>query len=139
MTWARLDQIRRNMESGDPGSSTDLVSPAGGGSACPLVDVLTDEEIRDGADFDDGADIDIIMMGPPMDGSFARLPDLKLVISPCAGIDELIDDPYLASDTAVYPAQDPAGDKMLDDYALLLTLFHHRNMQDFLAANVTTA
>jgi len=104
-----------------------------------LVDALPDEEVRDGADFDDGAHIDIIMMGPPMDGLFARLPDLKLVIAPCAGIDDLIDDPDLASDTAVCRAQDPAGDKMLDDYALLLTLFHHRNMLDFLAANVTAA
>ena len=104
-----------------------------------LVDALPDEEVRDGADFDDGAHIDIIMMGPPMDGLFARLPDLKLVIAPCAGIDDLIDDPALASDTAVCRAQDPNGDKMLDDYALLLTLFHHRNMLDFLAANVTAA
>jgi len=68
-----------------------------------------------------------------MDGSFARLHDLKLVISQCAGIDDL----DLAPDMAVCRAQDPAGDKMLDDYALLFTLFHHRNMLDFLAANAT--
>jgi glyoxylate/hydroxypyruvate reductase A len=102
-----------------------------------LADIFPDEEVRDGLEFGDGADIDIVVMGPPIDGLFARLPNLKLVISQRAGIDDLIADPDLAPDAAVCRAQDPTGDRMLDDYALLLTLFHHRNMPDFLAANAT--
>ena len=102
-----------------------------------LADAFPAEEILDGTDFSDGADIDIVVMGPPVDGLFARLPNLKLVISQRAGIDDLIADPDLAPDAAVCRAQDPAGDRMLDDYALLLTLFQHRNMLDFMAANVT--
>ena len=77
-------------------------------------------------------------MGPPVDGLFSKLPNLRLVISQRAGIDDLIADPDLASDVSVCRAQDPGGDRMLEDYALLLTLFHHRNMLDFLAANQTT-
>ena len=104
-----------------------------------LADAFPDEEVRDGLDFDNGDDIDIVVMGPPVDGLFARLPNLKLVISQRAGIDDLIADPDLAPDAAVCRAQDLAGDTMLDDYALLLTLFHHRNMPDFLAANAIAA
>ena len=102
-----------------------------------FADALPDEELYDGLDFDDGAPIDIVVMGRPIDGLFARLPNLKLVISQRAGIDDLLADPDLAPDAALCRAQDPAGDRMLDDYALLLTLFHHRNMVDCLAANET--
>jgi glyoxylate/hydroxypyruvate reductase A len=102
-----------------------------------LGDVFPDEEILDGVDFGDRTDINIVIMGPPVEGLFARLPNLQLVISQRAGIDDLIADPDLAPDVAVCRAQDLGGDRMLEDYALLLTLFHHRNMVDFLAANQT--
>jgi glyoxylate/hydroxypyruvate reductase A len=102
-----------------------------------LADAFPDEDVHDGLEFGDGAPIDIVVMGPPVDALFARLPNLKLVISQRAGIDDLIADPDLAPDAALCRAQDPAGDRMLDDYALLLTLFHHRNMPDLLAANAT--
>lgn len=102
-----------------------------------LGDAFPEEEILDSQDFGDRTDIDVVIMGPPIDGLFARLPNLKLVISQRAGIDDLIADPDLAPDVLVCRAQDAGGDKMLEDYALLLTLFHHRNMLDFLAANQT--
>jgi glyoxylate/hydroxypyruvate reductase A len=102
-----------------------------------FTDVFPDEEILDGVDFDDGTPIDIVVMGPPIEGLYARLPNLRLVISTRAGIDDLINDPDLCADATICRAQDPGGDRMLDDYALLLTLFHHRNMPDLLAANET--
>lgn len=102
-----------------------------------LSDAFPQDDILDGIDFDGGSAIDIVVMGPPVEGLFARLPNLKLVISQRAGIDDLIADPDLAPDVMVCRAQDPAGDRMLEDYAMLLTLFHHRNMLDFLAANQT--
>lgn len=102
-----------------------------------LGEAFPQDEIRDGAEISDGTDIDIVIMGPPVEGLFAKLPNLKLLISQRAGIDDLIADPDLASNVAVCRAQDPAGDRMLEDYALLFTLFHHRNMLDFLAANQT--
>lgn len=102
-----------------------------------LCEAFPDENIIDGIDVDDDNDIDIVIMGSAVSGLFARLPNLKLVISQRAGIDDLVADPDLAPHVTVCRAQDPAGDKMLDDYALLLTLFHHRNMPDFLAANDT--
>ena len=102
-----------------------------------FADNFPDEQVRDGTGFDDGMDIDIVVMGPPVEDLFARLPNLKLVISTRAGIDDLITDPDLAPGASLCRAQDPSGDRMLDDYALLLTLFHHRNMPDLLAANAT--
>ena len=102
-----------------------------------LAEAFSDETVLDGLEFDDGGAIDMIVMGPPVDGLFARLPNLKLVISTRAGIDDLIGDPDLAANATVCRAQDPAGDRMLDDYALLLTLFHHRKMTDLLVANGT--
>jgi glyoxylate/hydroxypyruvate reductase A len=138
MTWALSEQIHPDKES-DPSMAILLISSPDRVAAWRSVfaDAFPDEQVRDGTGFDDGADIDIVVMGPPVDGLFARLPNLKLVISTRAGIDDLLADSDLSPDAAVCRAQDPAGDRMLDDYALLLTLFHHRNMPDFLAANAT--
>ena len=96
-----------------------------------FADSFPGDQILDGLEFSNGADIDIVVMGPPVEGLFARLPNLKLIISQRAGIDDVIADPDLPADAIVCRAQDPAGDRMLDDYALMLTLFHHRNMADF--------
>ena len=102
-----------------------------------LADSFPDETVLDGVDFDDRSGIEIVVMGPPVAGLFARLPDLKLVISQRAGIDDLIADPDLPPDVVVCRAQDPSGDRMLEEYALMLALYHHRNMTDLLAANAT--
>lgn len=138
MTGALSDQTRPDKEP-DRTMAILLISTPDRVAAwrTAFADVFPDEQVRDGAAFDDGADIDIVVMGPPVDGLFARLPNLKLVISTRAGIDDLLADPDLAPDAAMCRAQDPAGDRMLDDYALLLTLFHHRNLPDLLAANAT--
>ena len=55
-----------------------------------LGEAFPQDDILDGTDFEDGAAIDIVIMGPPVEGLFARLPNLKMVISQRAGIDDLI-------------------------------------------------
>jgi glyoxylate/hydroxypyruvate reductase A len=138
MPRAELDQTHRNKEIYSAMAILLISAPQRVTAwRAALDDAFPNEQIKDGTDFDDGADIDVVIMGPRIDGLFARLPNLKLVISQRAGIDDLIADPDLAPDVAVCRAQDPGGDRMLDDYALLLALYHHRNMPDLLAANET--
>jgi glyoxylate/hydroxypyruvate reductase A len=92
------------------------------------------EEVRCWPEIGPPADIDIVIYGGNQPDLFGRLPNLKLVIAQRAGIDDLLDNPELADDVAICRAQDPAGDRMLDDYALMLALFHHRHMPEFLLA-----
>jgi glyoxylate/hydroxypyruvate reductase A len=93
------------------------------------------EDIRCWPGMGEPADIDIVVYGGNEPELFGKLANLKLVISQRAGIDDLIGNPHLSQDVAICRAQDPKGDRMLDDYALLLTLYHHRHMPDLLAAN----
>jgi len=79
-------------------------------------------------------DIEIVLLATPRPGLFAALPGLKLVISLRAGVDDVLADPGLSSDIPVCRAQEPGGDRMIDEYALLHVLRHHRHMPDFIAA-----
>lgn len=95
---------------------------------------LPDEDVR--AIDAPGAleDIEIALLATPRPGLFATLPNLKLVISLRAGVDDVLADPELSPDIPVCRAQEPGGDRMIDEYALLHVLRHHRHMPDFVAA-----
>ncbi len=99
-----------------------------------LSAALPDEDVRvidaPGAP----GDIEIAVLARPRPGLFATLPNLKLVISLRAGVDDLLADTGLSPEVAVCRAQEPGGDKMIEEYALLHVLRHHRHMPDFIAA-----
>lgn len=95
---------------------------------------LPDEDVRSIDSPGALDDIDIAVLAPPRPGLFATLPNLKLVISLRAGVDDLLADSGLSPEIPVCRAQETTGDKMIDEYALLHVLRHHRNMPDFVAA-----
>ncbi len=95
---------------------------------------LPDEEVRSIEAPGALDDIEIVVLGPSRPGLFATLPNLKLVISLRAGVDDLLADPGLSPDVPLCRAQQTSGDKMIDEYALLHVLRHHRHMPEFIAA-----
>jgi len=99
-----------------------------------LSAALPDEDVRSIEAPGAPADVEIAVLAKPQPGLFATLPNLKLIISLRAGVDDLLDDPGLSSDVPICRAQEQAGDRMIDEYALLHVLRHHRHMPDFIAA-----
>ena len=81
----------------------------------------------------DPADIDIALVAQQAEGSYEALPNLKLVLSLRAGIDDLLAAP-IPPDVIVARAQEPGGNKMFDETVLLHVLRHHKRMPDIVAA-----
>jgi glyoxylate/hydroxypyruvate reductase len=99
-----------------------------------LAQSFPHEEIRCWPDLGNPEEIDIVLLGPPQRGIFGQLVNLKLVVALRAGVDDLLDDPELPPHVPLCRAQEPGGNKMIDEYALLHVLRHHRYMPDFIAA-----
>lgn len=94
---------------------------------------LPDMDIRTREDAGDPADIDYVVaaMAPP--GVLATFPNLKLIISLTAGVEKLLADPDLP-DVPIARAGAPGGDAMINDFAMLHVLRHHRHMPAFAIA-----
>lgn len=99
-----------------------------------LSAALPDEDIRPIDAPGALGEIDIAVLGPPRPGLFATLPNLKLVVSLRAGIDDLLADSGLSHEVPICRAQETGGNKMIEEYTLLHVLRHHRHMPDFSAA-----
>jgi glyoxylate/hydroxypyruvate reductase A len=99
-----------------------------------LAKSFPQEEIRCWPEIGNPQEIDIVLLGPPQRGIFGPLGNLKLVVVLRAGVDDLLDDPELPPRVPLCRAQEPGGNKMIDEYALLHVLRHHRYMPDFIAA-----
>lgn len=96
---------------------------------------LPGEDIRTWPDYGAAEDIEIAIMGDPDADLFAKCPNLKLVIAQRAGVEDHVEVLRDFPGIRLCRAQLPDGDAMLNEYALLCVLFHHRHMPDFLAAN----
>ncbi len=102
-----------------------------------LSTALPDEDVRSIDAPGTLGDIEIAVLAPPRPGLFATLPNLRLVISLRAGVDDLLADAGLSPEVPICRAQQTGGDKMIDEYALLHVLRHHRHMPDFIAAQAS--
>jgi len=96
---------------------------------------LPNEVIRCWPDFELEETIDIVIIAEPKTGLFEKLKNLKLVIAQRAGVEDLVDALRSRPDVKLCRAQRPDGDRMIDDYALLCVMYHHRNFQDLILAN----
>ena len=79
--------------------------------------------------------IDIVVIVEPKAGLFEKLNNLKLVIAQRAGVEDLVYALRNRPDVKLCRAQRPDGDRMIDDYALLCVMYHHRNFHDLILAN----
>jgi glyoxylate/hydroxypyruvate reductase A len=93
-----------------------------------------DDDVRAAPDIGDPAAVDVIVIARPDAALLARLPNLGLIVSLRAGVDDLLAAPGLRPDVPIVRAQAPEGDKMIDEYVLLHVLRHHRGMPEFVAA-----
>lgn len=93
----------------------------------PDQDVLTVEEVAD-----PGA-VDVLVSGFPKPGLMAKFPNVRLVISLMAGVERLLADPDLP-DVPLVRSGAPEGDEMIDDFALMHVLRHHRHMHEYAVA-----
>ncbi len=96
---------------------------------------LPDEDIRLWPDLGKEEEIDIVIIAEPEPGLFQKLTNLKLVIAQRAGVEDLVSDLREKPHITLCRAQSPDGDRMLDDYALLCVLYHHRDFPDLILKN----
>ena len=96
---------------------------------------LPNEVIRCWPDCDLEEAIDIVIIAEPKTGLFEKLNNLKLVIAQRAGVEDLVYALRDRPDVKLCRAQRPDGDRMIDDYALLCVMYHHRNFHDLILAN----
>ena len=96
-------------------------------SALPDMDIRTREEVVDPGEI---AYV-VAAMVPP--GVLATFPNLRLIISLTAGVERLLADPELP-DVPIARAGAPGGDDMINDFAMLHVLRHHRHMPAFAIA-----
>jgi glyoxylate/hydroxypyruvate reductase len=90
-------------------------------------------DLRMWPELGEARDIDIVALGMPPAGLFAKLPNLRLIISTIAGLDALLRVPDLP-DVPIVRGGDPAGDAMMNEAALLHVLRHHRHMPEYARA-----
>ena len=102
-----------------------------------LATSFPDDDVRCWPDIGPPEEIEIVLLGPGRRGLFAPLENLKLVVVLRAGVDDLLADPELPVDVPICRAQEPTGNRMMDEYVLLHVLRHHRYMPDFIAAQAT--
>jgi glyoxylate/hydroxypyruvate reductase A len=97
-----------------------------------LNETLPDEDIRVWPDnVGDPADIDIALVATQKPGTYESLPNLKLVMSLRAGIDDLLAAPVPPAAT-IARAQEIEGNKMFDETVLMHVLRHHKRMPDII-------
>lgn len=99
-----------------------------------LKEAFPADDVRAAPDIGDPAKVEIALVAHPKGAMFAQLPNLKFVIGLRAGVDDLLALKELRSDIPVARAQEPGGDKMIDEYILMHVLRHHRYMPEFVAA-----
>jgi glyoxylate/hydroxypyruvate reductase A len=108
------------------------------GPTRPWIDNLRaafpDDEVRVPPDIGDPADVEVVVIARPDPALLAKLRNAKLIVSLRAGVDDLLDAPGLPPGVPIVRAQEPGGDKMIDEYVLLHVLRHHRGMPGFVAA-----
>ena len=98
---------------------------------------MPDLDLRIWPDVGNAADIEVVAVAGLPRGTLKTFANLRLIISLTAGVDGLIGDPDLP-DVPIARAADPDGDAMIDEFALLHVLRHHRDMPAFALAQQTS-
>jgi glyoxylate/hydroxypyruvate reductase A len=88
---------------------------------------MPDLDVRIWPDVGNAADIEIAAIAGLPRGTLKTLPNLALIVSLTAGVDMLLADPDLP-DVPIARAAEPGGDAMIDEFALLHVLRHHRDL-----------
>jgi glyoxylate/hydroxypyruvate reductase A len=94
---------------------------------------LPDMEIRIWPEVDDPSEIEIAAVAGLPRGKLKTFPNLRLIVSLTAGVDMLIGDPELPN-VPIVRAADPGGDAMINEFALLHVLRHHRELPELALA-----
>lgn len=79
------------------------------------------------------SDIEVAAVTALPPGTLKTFPNLRLVVALTAGVDGLMADPALP-DVPIVRAGDPDGDAMINEFALLHVLRHHRQLPALAAA-----
>ena len=95
---------------------------------------LPGEDLRLWPEIGDPAEIDICLVFRMPPGFLAQFPNLKLVSSTGAGIDHFMLDPDLSRHIPFVRVVDEDFASRMADYVCCWTLFHHREVAHFLAA-----
>ena len=98
-----------------------------------IASELPDLDVRVWPEVGDPADIEVAAVAGLPRGKLKTFPNLRLIVSLTAGVDMLIGDPDLP-DVPIVRAADPGGDVMIDEFALLHVLRHHRNLPELALA-----
>jgi glyoxylate/hydroxypyruvate reductase A len=94
---------------------------------------IPDLDVRFWPDVGDPGGIEVAAVAGLPRGTLKTFPNLRLIISLTAGVDGILDDPELPN-IPVVRAADADGDAMINEFALLHVLRHHRDMPAFAAA-----
>lgn len=92
------------------------------------------DDVRAAPDVGDPAAVEIALLAQANPALLQSLTGLKLLVALRAGVDDLLAVPGLRAGLPICRAQEPGGDKMIDEYVLLHVLRHHRHMPEFVAA-----
>jgi len=92
-----------------------------------LAAEMPDLEVRIWPETGHAADIEVAAVAGIPRGKLKDFPNLRLVVSLTAGIDMLIGDPDLP-EVPIVRAAEPDGDVMINEFALLHVLRHHREL-----------
>jgi glyoxylate/hydroxypyruvate reductase A len=90
---------------------------------------LLDLEIRLWPDVGDPADIEFALVWRPEPGNLRRYPNLKVIFSLGAGVDDVLDaDPYLPEHVPVARLVEPSLARQMSEYVIYAVLHFHRNI-----------
>jgi glyoxylate/hydroxypyruvate reductase A len=98
-----------------------------------LAAEMPELDVRIWPEAGNAADIEFAAVAGLPRGALKRFPNLRLIVSLTAGIDMLIGDPELP-DVPIVRAADPHGDAMINEFALLHVLRHHRDLPELALA-----
>ena len=95
---------------------------------------MPDLEVRVWPEAGNPADIDVAAVAGLPRGTLKTFPNLRLIVSLTAGVDGLLGDPELPDVPISRAAESESGDAMINEFALLHVLRHHRSMPMFALA-----
>jgi len=95
---------------------------------------MPDLDVRFWPDVGNPADIEFAAVAGLPRGTLKTFPNLRLIVSLTAGVDGLIADPELPDVPLVRAAEPESGDAMINEFALLHVLRHHRGLPAFALA-----
>lgn len=94
---------------------------------------MPDLDVRIWPEVGDPGDVEVAAIAGLPRGKLKTFPNLRMIVSLTAGVDMLLGDPDLP-DVPIARAAEPGGDAMIDEFALLHVLRHHRELPELALA-----